>query len=141
MDVKIKVINPNCVPFYGREGDACLDCHASLGAGYIMIPDGSRCLVNLGFALELPQGYEAVVRPRSGYSKLGLDVSIGTVDSNYRGELKACVINNTKGVYCLHDLDRVCQIAIRKTEQINWVKVDELTDTNRGTNGFGSSGR
>lgn len=96
MNVKIKIIEGGKMSHYSRDGDACLDCHARIAAGMINIPAHSRCLVNLGFALELPECYEAVVRPRSGLSKQGIDICVGTVDSNYRGEVKACVVNTTE---------------------------------------------
>lgn len=140
MDVKIKIVENGIMPEYKRDGDACLDCHARLGADRISIPAHSRCLVNLGFCLELPVGWEAVVRPRSGLSMDGIDNAIGTIDSNYRGEVKVCVINNTDGAFEVVDGDRICQLAIRKAEKVNLIQVDELSDSERGSNGFGSSG-
>lgn len=141
MDVKIKLFEGGIMPEYKHEGDACLDCHARLAADMISIPAHSRCLVNLGFALELPAGYEGVIRPRSGLTMDGIDNGIGSIDSNYRGEIKVCVINNTDGAFDVRNGDRICQLAIRKTESINFVQVDELSDTDRGSNGFGSTGK
>lgn len=143
MDVKIKLFEGGIMPEYKHEGDACLDCHARLGADIdmISIPAHSRCLVNLGFALELPAGYEGVIRPRSGLTMDGIDNGIGSIDSNYRGEIKVCVINNADGAFDVRNGDRICQLAIRKTESINFVQVDELSDTDRGSNGFGSTGK
>lgn len=143
LQVKIKLVGGGKLPEYKRDGDACLDCYARLAdnVAAIKLPQNSRCLVNLGFALELPQGWEAVIRPRSGLSKLGIDNAIGTIDSNYRGEVKACVINNSGGEYSIAKDDRICQLAIRKAPKIEWEVVNELSETVRGENGFGSSGK
>lgn len=141
MKVKINELKEGFTPAYTRKGDACLDCRAAIEMDSIKIPSHSRCLVSLGFALALPEGYEAVIRPRSGMSMIGIDVAIGTVDSNYRGEVKANVINNSEGPYIINSGDRICQMAIRKTEEIEFEKVSELDETARETNGFGSSGK
>lgn len=142
MNVKIKLFEGGRMPMFQRDGDACADCYARIAddINYISIPSSSRCLVNLGFALELPKGYEAVVRPRSGLSLQKIDVCIGTVDSNYRGEVKACIVNNSNGTFNVKSGDRICQLAIRKTETIVFEQVDKLSDSERGDNGFGSSG-
>lgn len=137
MEVKIKKIEDGVLPAYKREGDVCMDCHSRAD---VIVPSFGRKLVPLGFALELPFGYEAVIRPRSGLSKEGIDNAIGTVDTNYRGEVMACVINNTCEDYVIHKGDRICQLAIRKAPIISWKIVEELSDTERGSNGFGSSG-
>lgn len=80
MLVKIKLMDNGKLPQYGRDGDACLDCYS---AEDVTILSGTRKLVRLGFALQLPSGYEAVIRPRSGNSKKSVDVAIGTVDENF----------------------------------------------------------
>lgn len=142
MNVKIKLFEGGRMPMFQRDGDACADCYARIAddINYISIPSSSRCLVNLGFALELPEGYEAVVRPRSGLSLQKIDICIGTIDSNYRGEVKACIVNNSDGSFDVKNGDRICQLAIRKTEYIVFEQVENLSETNRGSNGFGSSG-
>ena len=140
MKVKIKLFEGGRMPRFQREGDACFDCHARLGADRISIPGHSRCVINLGFTLELPEGYEAVIRPRSGLTSKGIDAAIGTIDSNYRGEIKACIINNTDSAFSINDGNRICQIAIRKTEPIEFVECAELSETVRGDSGFGSTG-
>lgn len=141
MKVKIKELKEGFTPTYTRKGDACLDCRAAIESDSISIPTNARCLVSLGFALALPEGYEAVIRPRSGLSKMGIDVAIGTVDANYRGEIKANIINNSDGPFTINRGERICQMAIRKTEDIEFEKVSELDETERGINGFGSSGK
>lgn len=140
MKVKIKCFEKGMMPECKRVGDACFDCHARTDEGEVIIPPGSRTLIPLGFALELSEGYEAVVRPRSGLSAAGIDIAIGTIDSNYRGEVKACLINNSGDEFEIKDGDRICQLAVRRTENVEFVSVDELSDTNRGESGFGSSG-
>ena len=137
MYVKIKKIKDGQIPAYKREGDACMDCYAR---EYVMIKHGERVLVPLGFAMELPVGYEGVIRPRSGLTKDKVDVFIGTIDSNYRGEVMACVENNSGNTIVVGPKERICQLAIREAPQIAWEVVEELSDSNRGEKGFGSSG-
>lgn len=72
--------------------------------------------------------------------KRAYSLRLGTIDSNYRGEVRACVINNTDGAFDIADGDRICQLAIRRVEKVNLVQVDELSDTERGASGFGSTG-
>ena len=137
MKVKIKKIKRGKLPIYKREGDVCMDCFARYKVTVFGL---GRSLVPLGFALELPKGYEAIVRPRSGLSKEGIDVSIGTIDTNYRGEVMACVHNTEYDDFVIEEGDRVCQLAIREAPTIEWEVAEELSETERGDNGFGSSG-
>lgn len=138
LNVQIKLENEGRIPTYGRDGDACLDCYSNAD---ISIPSGERKLIGLGFSLAIPLGYEGVLRPRSGMTKNGIDVGIGTIDSNYRGVCKACLINNSNATYEVKKGDRVCQLAIREIPKIEWNEVEELDSTNRNDSGFGSSGR
>lgn len=139
LKVKIKLISGGKLPEYKRDGDVCLDCYANTDA---IISKNKRGLIPLGFALELSEGWEAVLRPRSGNNKDGLDSCIGTIDTNYRGELMACMINNTDAeILKINKGDRICQLAIREVPKIEWEIVSELSETNRGANGFGSSGK
>lgn len=140
VEVKIKLMEGGMLPSYTREGDACLDCHARIGSDFIQVPARTRCLVNLGFALELPEGWEAVIRPRSGLTKIAVDNGIGTIDHGYTGEVKACVINNGEDAFEIKKGDRICQMAIRRAPKVIFKVVDELSETSRGANGFGSSG-
>ena len=141
MNIKIKLIDGGKMPEFKTEGAVCLDCYARLAMSFVSIPANSRCLVNLGFAMELPKGYEAVIRPRSGLSKEGIDIAIGTIDWDYRGEVKACLINNTIGARTINNEERICQIAIREVPEIEFEVVSELSETNRDENGFGSTGK
>ena len=139
MLVNIKLVNNGLMPVFKRNGDACADCYSNLEATSV-IKKGERVLIPLGFCLEIPEGYEAVVRPRSGLSSKGIDVTIGTIDSNYRGEVMACVVNNSSNDYTVGNHERICQLAIRKTEEIEFKIKEELSESNRGNSGFGSSG-
>lgn len=137
MDVKLKLFGGK-VPEFKTDQAACADCFAN---EKVCIKPGNRTLVKLGIGLELGLGYEAVIRPRSGMSKSGIDVAIGTIDADYRGEIKANVINNSTEDFNIDIGDRICQIAIRKTEDVKFVEVDELSVTERGDGGFGHTGK
>lgn len=137
LKVKIKLFTGGKLPEYKRNGDVCLDCYAR---ETVNVPKGKRKLVPLGFALELPIGWEGVVRPRSGNTKDGVDMPIGTIDTNYRGEVMACVINNSGMDLLVARGERICQLAIRESPTVYWEVADELSETERGANGFGSSG-
>lgn len=137
MEVKIKKIGDGKLPCYKREGDVCMDCYSR---EFVIVPALGRELVPLGFALELPNGYEAVIRPRSGNTHEGIDIGIGTIDTNYRGEVMACVCNTLDEDFRIDVGDRICQLAIREAPAITWNVVEELSETERGSNGFGSSG-
>lgn len=141
MKVKVKLVDGGKLPEYKTEGAACCDAYARLMTPYITIPKGTRCLVNLGFCFGLPKGYEAVIRPRSGNTQNSIDIGEGTIDSDYRGEVKACVINNTNGDIDIHNLERICQIKIQEAKQFQFVEVSELSETERGDGGFGHTGR
>lgn len=140
LDVKIKLINGGKLPAYIRDGDVCLDCYARC-ENRIVIEKKERVLIPLGFALELPENYEAIVRPRSGLSLTGIDINIGVIDLNYRGEVNACLCNNSGADFTVNKGDRICQLAIREAPFIKWNVVEELSETERGSNGFGSSGK
>lgn len=140
LKVKIKLISGGKLPEYKREGDVCLDCYSRCEKP-IEIKPKERALIPLGFALELPEGWEAVIRPRSGMSKSSVDSLIGTIDTNYRGELCAILWNNSGVAISVENETRVCQLAIREVPKIEWEIVSELSETNRGANGFGSSGK
>ena len=92
--------------------------------------------------MELPEGYEAVIRPRSGLMVQGIDECIGTIDSDYRGEVHACIVNNNWNGQSIriHDGDRICQMKIQETKQFQFEIVSELSETERGKGGFGSTG-
>lgn len=137
VSVKIKLINFGKKPHYKREGDACMDCYANTDD---MIEAGTRKTIPLGFALELPENWEGQIRPRSGLSAQGIDIALGTIDSNYRGEVMATIINRTPKDFLVQRYDRICQLSINPVNTIEFEEVEELTKSDRGSNGFGSSG-
>lgn len=136
-DIKIKLLDGGMMPERKTAGAVCYDCYAR---GRTDIPAGERRLVPLGFCLEMPDGWEAVLRPRSGLTKKGEDSCLGTIDSDYRGELMACLVNNTGGAITVKPGDRICQIAFRQVPPVALVQTDTLTETTRGSGGFGSTG-
>ena len=140
MRIKIKLIKDGKMPVYKTAGAACSDCFARLEVPFIAISPGCRALIPLGFAIELPEGYEAVIRPRSGLTSQSIDEAIGTIDCDYRGEVKGCIINNTGSEIKINHLDRICQMKIQEAKQFEFEQVDELSKTERGENGFGSTG-
>lgn len=135
--VKIKLLKGGKLPEKKHSGDACFDCYARES---VEIYDGDRKKVPLGFAMEIPQGYEAVIRPRSGLSSHRIDCCIGTIDSNYRGEVNAIIQNSSDEIIKITKGDRICQIAIRESPQVMFDIVDELNPSERNENGFGSTG-
>lgn len=135
MELKIKLVNGGKLPVFKREGDACLDCYANETKIVWLFSK----LIPLGFCMELEKDYEGVIRPRSGNSKNNVRVDIGTIDSNYRGEVMACV--HSLLPYKVKKGDRICQLHINRLSDVKTVVVDDLSKSNRGTDGFGSSGR
>lgn len=140
MKIKIKLIEGGRLPEFKTDGAVCADCYSRCEEP-IEIKPGERKLIPLGFAVELPKGYEMVLRPRSGMIKNGIDSAIGTIDFDYRGEVMACVINNMDKAISVENDTRICQCAIRQVPEIEFEVVDELSKTVRGENGFGSTGK
>lgn len=139
MEIKVKLVDGGKMPEYKTAGASCADCYARLVTPFITIPKKSRVLVALGFCIELPEGYEAVIRPRSGMTKNGIDIALGTIDWDYRNEVMCQLVNNSDGDFDIKNLDRICQMKIQKAEQFEFVQVDELSETDR-KGGFGSTG-
>ena len=142
--IQIKIINnsSNPLPEYASAGSAGLDLRASLSEPIILKPF-ARIAVPTGLSIELPVGYEAQIRPRSGLAlKSGITIlnSPGTIDSDYRGEIKAILINLSDTDFSINNGDRICQMVIAKHEQAEFALVTELSQTDRGEGGFGHSG-
>lgn len=141
MEVKIKLLHKNAiVPSYAHDGDAGLDC-TCVSMDYNN--ERNQVTYKLGFALELPEGYAAFLFPRSSVKNYCLDLSnaVAVIDSPYRGELSV-VFNRTMSVGDLYAIgDRVCQMVIMPVPKIELIKTETLSDTIRGTKGFGSSGK
>jgi len=109
-----------------------------------VIQPGERVLVPSGFAIELPEGYEAQVRPRSGLALrhgITLPNSPGTIDSDYRGEIKVIVMNLGESAYTVKRGERIAQLVVAPVSRVVWTEVDELASTRRGEGGFGHTGR
>lgn len=139
MRVKIKQIDKQMkVPSYETGGAAGFDLAAS--SEKVMLP-GSKELIGTGFAFEIPQGFELQVRGRSGLtSKTGLRVALGTVDSDYRGEVKVMIENIGQDTHRINIGDRIAQGIIAPIVQAEFEAVEELSTTDRGSKGFGSTG-
>ena len=138
INVKVMKVEDGQLPIYKRADDCCMDCFSRDNA---VLQRGERRLIHLGFAMELPNGWEGVIRPRSGMSAKGIDVAIGTLDTNYRGEVMVNIINNSDFEYRIEKGNRICQLAIRPAPKVYWQEVEELSESERNSDGFGSSGK
>jgi dUTP pyrophosphatase len=143
--ITVKIINrsPNALPAYATEGSAGMDLRAHLEAPVVLKPL-ERQLIPTGLFIELPHGYEAQVRPRSGLAvKQGITClnSPGTIDSDYRGELKVILINLSGEEQTLHPGDRIAQMVVGPVVQIGWEETDEIEATARNAGGFGHTGK
>lgn len=142
--MKIRVVNQSKheLPQYATELSAGLDLRANLDAAIELKPL-ERTLVPTGLFIELTKGYEAQIRPRSGLAfKNGITVlnSPGTIDADYRGEIKVLLVNLSNTPFMINDGERVAQMVIAKHEQIVWEPTDSLEETQRGAGGFGHTG-
>jgi dUTP pyrophosphatase len=140
----INVVNQSKheLPQYATELSAGLDLRANINSPIELKPL-QRILVSTGLFIELAKGYEAQIRPRSGLAfKHGITVlnSPGTIDADYRGEIKVLLVNLSNDVFTINDGERVAQMVIAKHEQINWNEVSSLDETTRGAGGFGHTG-
>lgn len=145
MPMKIKLINQSKhqAPQYATEASAGVDLRANLEEP-IQMGSLEKAIVPTGLFMELPIGYEAQVRPRSGLAfKHGITVlnSPGTIDADYRGEIKVILVNLSKEEFVIEDGERIAQMVIAAHEQAEWEEVDELGSTDRGAGGFGSTGK
>lgn len=135
--VKIKLFENGKIPTRQTAGAACFDCYSS---EKIVIPKGERKKISLGFAIQLPYSFEALIRPRSGLSLKGIDCALGTIDEDFRSSISAILINNSDKNFQVNIGDRICQLAIRQYEICHFKVVNTLDETERGENGFGSTG-
>jgi dUTP pyrophosphatase len=142
--MNIKIINKSqhSLPNYETIASAGMDLRANITEP-ITINSLERTLVKTGIFIELPVGFEAQVRPRSGLAaKKGITVlnSPGTVDADYRGEIGVIVVNLSKEPFIIENGERIAQLIIAKHERAEWIEVEELSETSRGEGGFGSTG-
>lgn len=145
MRVTIKIINKSHhpMPSYASEQAAGMDLRAYIPEPIVLKPL-QRTLVKTGLFIELPVGFEAQIRPRSGLAlKSGITVlnSPGTIDSDYRGEIGVILVNLSDEEFTIQDGERICQMVIAKHEQVQFQLVEQLNDTDRGAGGFGHTGK
>jgi len=143
--MQIRIINrsKHSLPEYATPLSAGMDLRANLEEPVVLPPLG-RKLIPTGLFIELPAGYEAQIRPRSGLSiKKGITVlnSPGTIDADYRGEICVILVNLSDEDFVVNDGERVCQMVIARHEQAEWLEANELGDTERGAGGFGHTGK
>lgn len=142
--MKIRIVNrsKHPLPAYSTEASAGMDLRADIENEIVMGP-GERKLVKTGLFVEIPEGYEAQIRPRSGLAiSKGITVlnSPGTIDADYRGEICVILINLSDEKFVIKDGERICQMVIAKHEKAEWNQVDQLLETQRGSGGFGHTG-
>ena len=142
--IQIPIVNTsdNPVPEYATSGAAGMDIRASISEPVILKPM-QRALIPTGLFIEIPENYEAQIRPRSG---LAVNKGItclntpGTIDSDYRGEIKVLLINLGDEEVVINNKDRIAQMVIASVEKASWIPVQQLNETNRGKGGFGHTG-
>ncbi len=142
--LSINIINKsnNELPNYSTKSSAGLDLRAFLQDDILLKPL-QRVLVPTGLFIQLPEGYEAQIRPRSGLAiKHGISVlnTPGTIDADYRGEIKVIMVNLSNEDFCIKSGERICQMVVARHETVNFNLVDELDETERGGGGFGHTG-
>ncbi|MFN8311021.1 MAG: dUTP diphosphatase [Chitinophagales bacterium] len=143
MEVRLINRSNNALPAYETAGAAGMDIRAFLQEPITLLP-GDRKLIPTGLYLEIPEGFEAQIRPRSGLalkSGIGLPNSPATIDSDYRGEIKVALINFSTENFTVHSGDRIAQMVIARYEKINWLEAETLSATVRGDGGFGHTGK
>jgi dUTP pyrophosphatase len=142
--MQVKIINrsKHALPAYETSASAGMDVRANLDEA-IQLKPLERALVKTGLFIEIPVGYECQVRPRSGLAlKKGITVlnSPGTIDADYRGEVGVILINLSNETFVVEDGERIAQLVFAEVAQAQWKQVEELTETDRGAGGFGSTG-
>jgi dUTP pyrophosphatase len=143
--IVVRIVNKsnNPLPAYETAGASGLDLRANLEAP-VVLGSLERALVPTGIFVEIPKGYEIQIRPRSGLAaKQGITClnTPGTIDSDYRGEVKVILINLDKEPHTIHHGDRIAQMVLQQVSTIDWVPVEALSDTQRGEGGFGHTGK
>jgi dUTP pyrophosphatase len=146
VDVKIVRTNPEKtdlpLPCYATEGSAGMDVCADIKEEMTLAP-GETILIPAGFSMELPQGFEAQIRPRSGLAikhHIGILNAPGTIDSDYRGEVKIILTNFGKSTFVVRRGDRIAQMVVAPYSRVTWSETDTLNESQRGAGGFGHSG-
>lgn len=143
--MKIKIVNTSRhpLPEYATPYSAGMDLRAHISEPVVLKPL-ERSLVPTGLYIQLPEGYEAQIRPRSGLAiKHGISLvnSPGTIDADYRGEIRVILVNLSTEDFVVNDGERICQMVIARHARVEWEQVSELDETERGTGGFGHTGK
>lgn len=143
-NLPVNIINQSrhALPSYQTEHSAGMDLRANLEAPVTLKPL-QRALIPTGIFIELPEGHEAQIRPRSGLAyKHGISIvnSPGTIDADYRGEIKVLLVNLSDQDFVVEDGERVAQMVVARYERVEWAAAQALTDTERGAGGYGSTG-
>jgi dUTP pyrophosphatase len=142
--MKIKIVNRSAygLPSYETPSSAGMDLRANISKP-VILKSLERAMISTGLSIELPEGYEAQVRPRSGLAaRHGITVlnSPGTIDADYRGEIAVILVNLSQDPFTVNPGDRVAQLVIARHERAGWLQTEELSVTDRGEGGFGSTG-
>ena len=136
--INYKKLYPDAKPFvYSRDLDACMDIFAYTD---ILLYPGQTSVVKSGISVEIPPSYEGLVRGRSGLASKGIYVHLGTIDETYRGDVGVIVTNHSNASYKINKGDRIAQFTIKPVVRIELKEATELSNTERGVNGYGSSG-
>lgn len=143
--MRVQIVNKSKheLPSYETIASAGMDLRANIDVQIVLKPL-DRVIVKTGLFISLPVGYEAQVRPRSGLAaKFGISVlnSPGTIDADYRGEIGVILVNLSKDDFTINDGDRIAQMIVAKHERVEWLNVEVLDETSRGSGGFGSTGK
>lgn len=143
--MKVKLLNKSGfpAPFYATPLSAGMDIKADIDEPIILAPL-ERSMVPTGLHIELPEGYEAQIRPRSGLAaKHGISIvnAPGTIDADYRGEIKVILVNLSNDTFTINPGERIAQMVVARHEKVEWIEVEELSESQRGEGGFGSTGR
>lgn len=144
MIIKIQKLHDNAhLPLYETDQAAAMDLKAVLDEP-LTLQSLDRAVIPCGFAIELPQGYEAQIRARSGLAaKHGIAMAngIGTIDADYRGEIGVILVNLSRDAYTIQPGDRIAQMVIARHETVEWQEVESLNETKRGSGSYGSTGK
>ena len=144
-NISVKIVNNSHhpLPAYSTIDSAGMDVRAYLPNGPIVLKPMERRLIPTGLHIELPQGYECQIRPRSGLAlKHGLTIvnSPGTIDSDYRGEIGVILMNLSQDEFIVNDGERICQMVVKEYTRVEWVQTESLSSSERGEGGFGHTG-
>ena len=143
MQVKIVNKSKHPLPEYATALSAGMDLRADID-GPVTLKPLQRAMIPTGIHIQLPEGYEAQIRPRSGLAvKHGISIvnSPGTIDADYRGEIRVVLVNLSDEDFVISDGERICQMVIAQHARVEWQQVDDLDETERGAGGFGHTGR